>query len=639
MKRISVKLIAGFTLIVALMVLASVYVYISVTKVDRGVQNLARYGNQQLLVGDLRYHLAWLTMPANDYIITGEKEEYLKEFKEQEKILEEKFTVIEAIGLEEFDKKIIEEIKTGVEGIKKTGYAIFDIEKPTGNPKAAELMEEMDYTYSAPAAEKAGLLVGDIAELRVQAGNAAVRDLNWVVTVLVAGTIAAAALSLAIAVILARSISRPLREMTESASSISTGDVDVEINVKGKDEVGRLADSFRAMVLYLRAMAGAAETIAEGDLRYDVTPMSDKDALGNSFKKMIASLRKVAGELKGGSMQVASASSEIAATSEQSKRNVENSGSAVEEITATMHDMSANIRNVAKGMQQQSVSVTETTASIEELIASIQKVAENSKRLVDIARQSSAVVVSGKGAVEQSSEGVRTITTAMSSSVEAIKILGAKTENIGKIVEVIDDIAEQTNLLALNAAIEAARAGEHGLGFAVVAEEVRKLAERSAKSTKEIEELIGGIQNETSEAVGNVEKSVQVVDRAIRLSHEVEGALKRIEESVAEVVRYSQEIGAATSEQAKGCGQISRAVIKLNDITQEITSSTDEQAGGVEETVKGMEKLREMAQGNSSSIEQLAVSAEELSRQAEGLNDVASRFRLPEAEETQLKKG
>ena len=157
MKRISVKLIAGFTLIVALMVLASVYVYISVTKVSRGVQDLARYGNQQLLVGDLRYHLAWITMPANDYIITGEKEEYLKEFKEQAKILEEKFIVIEAIGLGESDRKIIEEVKTGVEGIKKIGYAIFDIEKPIGNPRAAELMEEMDYEYSAPAAEKAGL--------------------------------------------------------------------------------------------------------------------------------------------------------------------------------------------------------------------------------------------------------------------------------------------------------------------------------------------------------------------------------------------------------------------------------------------------------------------------------------------------
>src|SRR3972149_9325704 len=330
-------------------------------------------------------------MPANDYIITGEKEEYLKEFEEQAKILEEKFTVIEAIGLEESDRKIIEEVKTGVEGIKKTGYAIFDIEKPIGNRRAAELMEEMDYKYSAPAAEKTGLLVGDIAELRVRAGKAAISDLNWVITVLVAGTIAAAVLSLIIAVILARSITRPLREMTESASRISTGDVDVEISIKGKDEVGRLADSFRAMVLYLRAMAGAAETIAEGDLRYDVTPMSDNDALGNAFKEMIASLRKVAGELKGGATPVVSATSEIAATSEQSKRNVENSGSAVEEITATMHEMSANIRNVVKGMQQQSVSVTETTASIEELIASIQKVAENSKRLVDIARQSSEI--------------------------------------------------------------------------------------------------------------------------------------------------------------------------------------------------------------------------------------------------------
>ena len=443
-------------------------------------------------------------------------------------------------------------------------------------------------------------------------------------------TIATILPTLIMGIAVIRTVVGSLDSMARCSKKIAAGDIeDVEGSfIESRDEVGVLSSAFKEMVLYLKSMAGTAEAIAEGDLSAEVYPKNERDALGNAFKKMVGGLRAIVGEIRSGSEHLSAASSEIAATSEQSSRNTESSSVAVEEITATMHEMSANLQNVARSMQQQSVSVTETTASIEELLASIQKVAENSKRLVDIARQSSSVVISGKDAVEQSSEGVRTITTALSSSVETIKILGRKTENIGKIIGVIDDIADQTNLLALNAAIEAARAGEHGMGFAVVAEEVRKLAERSAKSTEEISELIHGIQKETAGAVKNVEKNVEVVDRAIRLSHEVEGALKRIEESVAEVVRYSQEIGAATSEQAKGCGQISRAVIKLNDITQEITSSADEQASGVEEIVKGAEKLREMIQQNAASSEELAASAEELSRHADSFNEVSAKFKI-----------
>src|SRR3990172_55911 len=443
-------------------------------------------------------------------------------------------------------------------------------------------------------------------------------------------TIATILPTLIMGIAVIRTVVGSLDSMARCSKKIAAGDIeDVEGSfIESRDEVGVLSSAFKEMVLYLKSIAGTADPIAEGDLSAEVYPKNERDALGNAFKKMVGGLRAIVGEIRSGSEHLSAASSEIAATSEQSSRNTESSSVAVEEITATMHEMSANLQNVARSMQQQSVSVTETTASIEELLASIQKVAENSKRLVDIARQSSSVVISGKDAVEQSSEGVRTITTALSSSVETIKILGRKTENIGKIIGVIDDIADQTNLLALNAAIEAARAGEHGMGFAVVAEEVRKLAERSAKSTEEISELIHGIQKETAGAVKNVEKNVEGVDRAIRLSHEVEGALKRIEESVAEVVRYSQEIGVATSEQAGGCGQISRAVTKLNDITQEITSSADEQASGVEEIVNGAEKLREMIQQNAASSEELAASAEELSRHADSFNEVSAKFKI-----------
>ncbi|MBI3399707.1 MAG: methyl-accepting chemotaxis protein, partial [Deltaproteobacteria bacterium] len=172
--------------------------------------------------------------------------------------------------------------------------------------------------------------------------------------------------------------------------------------------------------------------------------------------------------------------------------------------------------------------------------------------------------------------------------------------------------------------------GEHGMGFAVVADEVRKLAERSAKSTKEIGDLIYGIQKDTQSAVNNVERNVGVVEQALKLSNEVVESLKKIEGSVTDVSRYSSEISAATSEQAGGCNEISKAVSKLNEVTQEVSASADEQASGTEQVVKAVEKLRDMVQQNASSSTELAASAEQLSRQSDSLTEVAGRFSIEE---------
>lgn len=637
MKKIGRKLLLGFMVIIALMIGFSGIIYLLMGELSGSIAEMNEYGEQQAAAGDLSYNITWLTMPGNDYIITGDRK-YLDEFNRQARQVDSDFRKIESLNLSEKEKDLIRDLHGFSDGVRTAGLKIFDIENPVGDAKAAELMKEMDYKYAAPAAERLVELVGMIKEKRAAASKNA-QDARFLMnmTILI-GSFLAACISIVIAIVIARSISRPIGEISAAAQKIAKGELDGDVSVKSNDEIGALADSFRAMIQYLKGMAHTAEAIAEGGLARNIEPKSEKDVLGNAFNKMVKELGSIVSRVRDGSEQIASASAEVAAASEQSSRNGETAATAVEEITSTMHEMSANIQNVARSIQSQSQFVIETSTSIEQLIASIERVAVNAKRLVELALQSNEAVSAGKMAVDVSSDGVRNIIQVITKSADIIKTLGVRAEDIGKIIEVIDDIAEQTNLLALNAAIEAARAGEHGMGFAVVADEVRNLAERSAKSTAEISALIYGIQKDANAAVHNVEKNVEVVGSALRLSDDVVESLRRIDLSVNEVARYSQEIGAATSEQACGCGEISKAVSKLNDITQEISSSADEQASGTEQVVKGVEKLREMIQQNTASAVQLATAADQMNSQSESLSVTVGWFTVLEQQPSPVLK-
>jgi len=440
--------------------------------------------------------------------------------------------------------------------------------------------------------------------------------------------VASIVIAIIFGMLLTRGIAMPIQNMASVAEKISTGDIEQKIDFHGKDEIGTLANSFREMIAYLKSMAKTAEEIAEGDLRGDVTLKSEKDMLGTAFSNMTEGLRGMINEIRSGADQMSSASSQIAATSEQAARNNESAATAVEETTSTMHEMSANIQSVAKNSQGQASSITQTSAAIEQMVTSIQRIADTAQQLVDLSQKTGKAVETGSEAVEKSLKGTDEISRTIIRSADTIAALGARAEDIGKIVDVIDDIAEQTNLLALNAAIEAARAGEQGLGFAVVAEEVRKLAERSAKSTKEIAELIGGIQKEAQEAVKIMDKSTQTVEKGVELTKLVSVSLKAIESNVVEVDRYTKEIGAATQEQSSGSTQIAKAAENLREITHEITSATEEQASATEQTVKTMEKMREMISQNASGAAELASSAEQLSAQADRFQLIVGRFKL-----------
>jgi methyl-accepting chemotaxis protein len=433
----------------------------------------------------------------------------------------------------------------------------------------------------------------------------------------------------------ARGITQPLNNLMGVARGIgNTGDLEHNIDLSRHDEIGELARTFHKMVIYLKEMAGVSESIAGGDLRVDVKPRSSHDTLGNGFARMVEGLAGLVRSVRDASSQVASASNQVAGASEDSAKIGLQASSAIDEVTSTMHEMSVNVQNMVKSTQVQASSVSETSASIDQMVASIQRVADTAKVLLDISNRSREEVHSGISTMEKATDGLNRINTTITSSGEIIGALGQRADDIGKIIEVIDDLAEQTNLLALNAAIEAARAGEHGLGFAVVADEVRKLAEKSAQSTKEISELIQSIQKEARKAVENMDRSTGIVNEGLELGGELNSALRKISNVVTEVYKFAQEIGAATNEQSHGSSQIARATTRLNEITHEINSAVEEQASGAQAVVKAMERMRELVQQSTSGSTELAASAEQMSKMSRGLLESLDRFSLQDTAHT-----
>jgi len=443
------------------------------------------------------------------------------------------------------------------------------------------------------------------------------------------GTLLAILAGAFIAYYTSQSITLPLNHLITVAREIGdSGDLDQNIDIHRNDEIGSLATTFNNMVAYLKEMAGVSMAVAEGDLTVEVVPRSKRDTLGNAFLRMSHGLQQIVRTTRDSAGQVSAGSNQVAGAADESAKVSVQASSAIEEVTSTMHEMSINVQNVVKNTQVQASSVAETSASIDQMVTSIQRVADTAKVLLDIANRSREEVVVGIQTMEKTTDGLNRTNKAIQSSAEIINVLGHRADDIGRIIEVIDDLAEQTNLLALNAAIEAARAGEHGLGFAVVADEVRKLAEKSTQSTKEIADLIQSIQREAKQAVENMERSTRIVEEGLTLGNDLGTALHKISNVVTEVYKFSQEIGAATNEQSVGSAQIAKATGRLTEITQEINSAVEEQASGAQAVVRAMDKMRELVQQSASSSTELSAAAEQMLKLSRNLLDSMDRFVL-----------
>lgn len=267
---------------------------------------------------------------------------------------------------------------------------------------------------------------------------------------------------------------------------------------------------------------------------------------------------------------------------------------AVEATASAASEISSSAEQMAAGAQQQSSQATEVAVAVDQMTKTIFETSKNTSLAAEASKSAGKVAKDGGKVVEETISGMNTIANVVRTSAQTVQSLGNSSEQIGEIVQVINDIADQTNLLALNAAIEAARAGEQGRGFAVVADEVRKLAERTTKATKEIAVMIKQIQQDTFEAVESMQKGTDEVENGKLLAKKAGDTLGEIINGADKVVDIVSQVAAAAEEQSSTTEQISKNIESISNVTQESASGIQQIAHATEDLNKLTTNLQEL---------------------------------------------
>ncbi|MBI5639348.1 MAG: HAMP domain-containing protein [Nitrospirae bacterium] len=408
-------------------------------------------------------------------------------------------------------------------------------------------------------------------------------------------------------------ITQPIMAMERASDSMASGDLTCVIEVKGKDEIASLGSAINRMAFNLKDMISKI-----GNITNSVSSVTANIALSSQGVLAVADLQKKAiDETSSAIEEMDNSISRVAMSAESLSESAGDTSSSILEMSAsiekiaenanvfseTAHDTASSIEEMVSTIKQIAASIDNFSAASGEIASSIEEVNATTKdierRANDSVGLAEAVMTNasdrGMKAATVAMEGMENIKKSVVALSDVINMLGKRTDDIGKILNVIDDVADQTNLLALNAAILASKAGEHGKGFTIVADEIKSLAERASVSTNEIAGLIKSVQDVTRSSIRMASDGIHTVEKGLTLVKDVDSALKEIVESSKASTEMARAIQRATAEEALVIKQIKNAVEAMTDQTDNISRAISEQTKGSRLIIESTEKVKELS--------------------------------------------
>jgi phosphate/phosphite/phosphonate ABC transporter binding protein len=533
-------------------------------------------------------------------------------------------------------KQIVDGLKTvkGIEDIKILNTKGREAFKKDSPPTEASLMEKMSATqapviiksekslifgkplenasYCKGCHAQEGAILGGV-KVAISLEKIYGKSMNFILWTTILSIIGIAVGTFFFWIILRRLVIVPIHSIEKAAKSLADGDLSFSLDIKTSDEIGRLSKAINTSVkalgsILLRVKSGskrASDVAAKVEVEFKKVSEGTKlesEAIAN-IATSIEQMNSAAVEISGSTDGLATSTEETAAAMEEmvtSIGQVANSAQdlsmTVDSTSASIEELSATVKEVANKTEGLAAASEETLAATEEISSSVKEVEQSAKESAMLSEKvKNDASTFGMSSVEKAIEGMQNIKLSVEKTANYMRKLGGRSNEIGNILNVIDEVTDQTTLLALNAAILAAQAGEHGKGFSVVADEIKDLAERTSFSTHEIAALIQAVQQEVRDAILAMDEGLRSVEDGFKVTRDAGDALRKIVESAKQSAEMAFSIERSTAEQARATRLVSEAMEKVKNMVAQVAKATSEQSKGALLITKATEKMRDVA--------------------------------------------